>query len=264
MLEQYYGVPLLNRRPYTSLTPYGEIVLKFAQETVSKNDELIIKLNATKFLRNSKLKIGIQEDRSSAYITPVIAEIQRVLSKTKLYIFHNNSLQLEEQVRENKIDFAFTINSQDSRGLHIEKVADKKLYLMATNLFAKKNLNIFKHKGQQANIVNINDISNVPLVVINKSREAEIIRKAFEKQQLKFNPKITVNSGIIALDIIRSGNIAMIAPKIPNKSYKNLQLFEIRCNKGSLSEEIDLIYAKKNSTVTNLISHILVTAQKYI
>lgn len=263
-LEKYYGVKLFNRRPHTELTDSGKLVFQFAKHVIEQENDLLRSLNNINSPDIAQLKIGIQEDRASAYIVPVINELRRMLPGTSISIIHKNSLQLEKQVRENKVDFAFTINSSDNKNLHIVKVANKELCLVVSGNFIKNHLQTFIKGQKLVESINIDNLSGMPLVMINKSREATIIQNIFEQKKLHLNQAITINTGSISKDILKSGTVAMIAPKIPNRNYTPLKLFKIYCDGEPLTEEIDVIYSRDDNEFSNIITRMVKIAKKHI
>lgn len=238
-LEEHYGTQLFKRRPKVVLTDDGKKVLSFAKQVVSHDERLVQNLS----LKKENISLGIQEDQSIHFLPYLISEMKSNYPNVQLSLIHDGSERLEKMVENDEIQYATTINTPKRGTLHVEKIIDLNLNFIVSNklLYKYHDLYGFDPKSKQ---ISLEDICEIPIMLI-KGRQAELIKEAFGKANLKPKIAIEVNSGTIARNLLYLGEYGSIIPLLDNRKSPDFSSYEIVTNGQLLSEEIDLIFNKK-------------------
>jgi DNA-binding transcriptional LysR family regulator len=101
-LEGFLGRPLLNRGRTFSLTPDGEIFLRYARQIFALHCEALDRFKEPDL--EGEVRFGLPEDFASVFLSDVLAEFARFHPRILLHIECDLTLNLFERFRQKEFD----------------------------------------------------------------------------------------------------------------------------------------------------------------
>lgn len=249
-LEDYYGTPLLERKPKLKLTHAGQIVLEFAQKLVGKEDELKAIIQDIKSEAAGTLRIGGSPIRIAKSLPAILPSFSEKYPDVTVAIYDKNSKFSEDLILKYELDLAIVMDPKESPLLDTTELIHDPIYLCVDdNLLQKYYPNTYKDiKKRSLTGANVKDFINIPFSLF-KNRLGHEIENCFRENDL--HPKIYSTSTYIQIstNIAAQGSAATFATHIGLVSTfdtipSNLNIFPLLYKKQPLSKRFCLIHHK--------------------
>lgn len=128
-LEEYYQVPLLHRKPTLSLTTAGEFVLGFAEVMNKEDANLKDILSDIEHQERGVLRFGASALRLNLCLPAILPDFSARYPNVELRITDTITSRLTPLVLNGTLDFAVTLNLEDSPKLINHQLMDDQVYL---------------------------------------------------------------------------------------------------------------------------------------
>lgn len=136
-LEEELGVVLFDRTTrYLRLTDDGEVVLKYAMETIAMSRDLQSTLNEGKQLKRGKLSLGLPPVIGSSFFPRMIADFRGEYPGVQLQLVEEGGKVVEQLVREAKLDVGVVVLPVDEEQFEVFPLAERQLSLIVNSSHA--------------------------------------------------------------------------------------------------------------------------------
>ncbi len=106
-LEEELGTPLLERAGHRIVpTAAGEVVYRRGVKLLADRDDLLTELEDMRRLKRGVLRLGLAPVASGPLFAPLFAIYRRRYPGVEIKLFEHGSTELEDGLREGRIDFA--------------------------------------------------------------------------------------------------------------------------------------------------------------
>lgn len=186
-LEDEYKTQFFNRqRNSISLTPDGEIFLKYTHKILSLYEEMETEIVSAKNTFPQKIQFGASSTVAAYVVPKIIAKFMMNFPETSFDIKSANSEQIEDLILDQKLDFGIIEGKNTNRKLQYKKFIRDEIVLV-TNVNNKK----FKQ-----GFVSLENLIKLPMIVReNGSGTKGILFQALQKKGIsKLNSLLTLNS----------------------------------------------------------------------
>lgn len=218
-LEDEYQTAFFNRQKNSiSLTPEGQIFLKYANEILNIFDNMEAELLTTKNLVPREIAFGASSTVAAYVIPKIIAQFQLKFPQTSFDIKSGNSEEIEHDILNQKLDFGIIEGRNTNLKLQYKKFIRDEIVLVtnATNKSLKKDF------------LTLQNLIELPMVNRESgSGTREIITEALRKKGItKLNSAITLNSTEAIKNYLKHSNcfafisISAIAEDLKNNQFK--------------------------------------------
>lgn len=188
-LEEYYGTPLLNRKPGLSLTCAGEFVLEFAQTVNRENTNLKDILSDINHQERGVLRFGASLPRASISLPAILPLFFAKYPNVEIRFTDDISAKLEPMIFNGELDFAVILTEEPDIKLVKHHLMQDQVFLCVS----EKLLN--KHYGDEAEPLkkkaihgaHVEDFIRIPFSLLS-NRLGKKIRACFE--DAKCSPEV--------------------------------------------------------------------------
>ena len=236
-LEGGLGVTLFNRdRKNISLTPAGELFLKYAQKMINLEEEIRTEIKECEEVHGS-LSIRIPETISTYYLPPVLKKFKDCFPHVDFHFDSCSSHGLLEELRSGIINLAFLI-TKEFRDVDLEIYTLIEVPLMMVTY--PKNPTAAK------SCVQLTEIKNEPIFVTSSDcNYFKILEQLFIDQKIKLSTLYRINSiEAIKQNIIAGTGVALLSKIAVHEEISKGSLVELHLEKGPLSANMVMIRLK--------------------
>ena len=219
-LEDEYKIQFFIRQKNSiSLTPEGQIFLKYANQILSVYDEMETEFLSTKNIIPQNIAFGASTTIANYILPKIIANFQMKFPQTSFDIKSANSEQIEDEILNQKLDFGIIEGKNTNRKLHYKKFIKDEIVLITNS----------KNKLIKKDFISLQNLAELPLI----SREIgsgtrEIIIEALKKKGInKMNSAVTLNSTEAIKNYLKHSNhFAFVSISAVSEDLKN-NIFKI-------------------------------------
>ncbi|MCR5825746.1 MAG: LysR family transcriptional regulator [Oscillospiraceae bacterium] len=191
-LENYFGVPLLYRKPKLSLTTAGEFVLAFANVIQQEQTNLTDILSDIEQQERGVVRFGASTLRMNSCMPYILPKFTQRYPKVELRLTDTITSELVPLVEEGKLDFAVVLSGKAEPSLVEHHLMDDHVYLCVADSLLRE------HYGEEAETIkraaahgaNVKDFAKLPFCMLN-NRMGEMVRECFLEAQITPAPYIT-------------------------------------------------------------------------
>ena len=221
-LEEYYGTPLLIRKPRLALTPAGEQVLTFADRLGKDEKNLKNLISDIEEQTKGVINFGASTFRMNACIPDIIGDFSREYPGVELRFTDNFTADLEPKVEDGTLDFAIIIGRAFQNDLKYTPLMDDQIMMCVDDTLLKKHYKDEKESLISAAIkgTDLRAFSKLPFCIQNNLL-GNTIRDCFENVSVKphIYAQCQYNSLSVALGI--SGVAACFTTQMDLASRKD-------------------------------------------
>lgn len=232
-IEQELGVPLFMRSRKTELSPYGKILLPYAQELVKVQDDYIQDFSGASQEVAPQLIVGLSSiqfrERSGQLMESFIQEHpQEVLLKEA-----DNSA-LCQMVADGEIDIAFVRTQPELHRnpelIYVPFCSDPMVAFMPA-----------EHPLANLPSVTIEDLRNEQIIL--RSENSTVYRVYTEKcTQAGFTPRISFASAYVGYDMVRRGEGITLYLSPPSRAKRSQQQLAIVPIRPHIISFVDVVF----------------------
>ncbi|WP_160723286.1 LysR family transcriptional regulator [Bacillus sp. USDA818B3_A] len=249
-LENHFECKLFSRTAKGMiLTNEGEIlfshVTKAMEELMTGEKEL----NRMIKFEIGKLEIGATETALYHYLIPKIEAFRRSHSDIYMNVVGSSTPEIIHMLRNGNVDLAFAVSPiPDAEDLIITKVSDFRDILIAGSAY--NNL--------QNRIVSINEVSELPLVTVEKGTSArEHLDLWFEEQGILLDPEYSVRTSTTVLPFVeRNLAIGIVPSMFALELIQQGRIFQLNVEKVIPPRSI-VMMSKSDSKMSLLCKHFI-------
>ena len=172
-LELQLGTRLFNRKGSTiSITPSGEILLRYAEQIFKLYAQLENELAELGDLRSGHLKIGASTTLAQYVLPRILALFKKTYPSIELQLINGNSEFIEQQIIAEKIDIALVEGISHYPQINYEVFVKDEIVLVART----------KNRFLPKNAIKTNQLVTLPLALREQgSGTLDVIHKAIAK-----------------------------------------------------------------------------------
>lgn len=254
-MEKELGVPLFDRTTRKiSLTKYGNIMLKYAQQIANIQYQYTTELQNQSDQGHSTITIGSIPVMAPYHITDVLMKYKRENKNLTVNLVEGESAQLKDMLRHNKCDLAFV---REDNGSDDE---------FAKIFFAKDHLVAVLpsyHPLAKKSHISLDQLKEEDFLFLQPSSLLNILCHQ-ECQKAGFSPKIayTGQRAENIIDLIEKGMGVSLLMRKPIEYLANSKIALVDIY-PSIETQIK-IYYKKDTPLTNQAKHFISSIQTYI
>lgn len=204
-LETELGVQIVKRgRRFEGFTEEGELVLAWAQRTITEADRLREKLKERDGHVSATLRIGVLGS-TIPLMTTFTVPFQRRFPNTNLRVTIQHAFDIQQGIEDGSLDVAVTYVDKNARSYSRSQF----LYTEEYELLIRRGT---RFSGRTS--VRWEDLKELPLCLLIPSisifgaEESEILKEAMSK-----TPHIVTTAVWMVMDHVRSGSWATVLPK---------------------------------------------------
>lgn len=221
--DEYKSQFFIREKNSISLTPEGQIFLKYANQILALYDEMETELLSTKNIIPRNITFGASTTIATYIIPKIIAQFQIKFPQTSFDIKSANSEQIEADILNQKLDFGIIEGKNTNLKLQYKKFIRDEIVLV-TNA---------KNKNIKRDLISVYDIAELPMIVRESgSGTRNIITDALHKKGInKLNSVLTLNSTEAIKNYLKhSNNFAFISISAVAEDLKNnhLKIIDIK------------------------------------
>lgn len=186
-LEEYFGAPLLYRKPRLALTYAGEFVLDYARQCIKEETNLKDILSDLEHMERGVIHFGASPLRMHS-LTSILPDFSARYPQVELRLTHTVSKELAPMVARGDLDFAILNHEADDPLLLSEKLINDQVYFCIADSLLEA------HFGERADEVRersregvcLRDFADVPVCIFDNFLGKKIQRSLDEA---KFTPR---------------------------------------------------------------------------
>ena len=249
-LEQYYGVQLFHRKPALALTTAGEVVLGFADAILKEHTNLRDILSDLEQQERGVLRFGASTLRLNMCLPAVLPAFTARYPNVSLRITDTVTAQLEPLVLNGSLDFAVTLNGEDSPRLVSHQMIDEQVYLCVADSLLRSCY------GEQAGPLKkkalvgarVEDFARLPFCVFD-NQMGRHVNRCFEEARVVPRAYITTTYTQIATTVCFERLAACFCPQMSLATLRreippDINIFPLRYKNQPLTQRLCLIRLK--------------------
>ena len=238
-LEEYWNVKIFEHAHNRfSLTPEGELIVRYAQRMAALSNNLKQALKNEKEQIHS-LTIGITHTAESSAIIEALAAYTNNLDRLNLKILTNTTDNLYTMLRTYELDFAFVEG----------KIADAAFRYLMLDTDCLVLAVPPTHRLAKQSMISINQLKEEKLILrLPNSNTRNLFTASLETQGLSiddFNVTMEIDSIASIKDLIRRGfGVSILARSACMDEIKKEKLVALSVENLSMMREINIVYLK--------------------
>ena len=185
-LEQYYGTPLLYRKPALALTCAGEFVLGFAQVVEKEERNLKDILSDIEHQERGVVRIGASMARGTMFLPRILPQFHRRYPKVEVRFLEGLSSELEARISGGELDFVIVLSERCGPDLVEHDLLTDQVYLCVPESLLRQHYSeeeIVRIKEESARGANIRSFSRVPFALMT-NRLGKRIWECFQRESI--------------------------------------------------------------------------------
>ena len=249
-LERYYQVQLFHRKPALSLTTAGTFVLEFAEEVLKEHANLKDILADLERQERGILRFGASTLRLGMCLPAVLPDFTARYPHVSLQITDTVTARLEPLVLDGSIDFAITLNEEDSPKLAFRPIMDEQVYLCVADSL------LTSCYGDQAAALKeralggacVEDFAALPFCIFD-NQMGRHVNRCFEEAHMAPRAYITTTYTQIATSICFQRLAACFCPQMSLVTLRreippDINIFPLLYKNRPLTQRLSLIHLK--------------------
>lgn len=184
-LENYFGVPLLYRKPSLSLTTAGEFVLAFANVVGQEHTNLKDILSDIEQQERGVVRFGASTLRMNACLPHILPQFSARYPNVELRLTDTITSKLTPMVIDGQLDFAIVLPDKPDPNLVSHHLMDDHVYLCVAEPLLRK------YYGERTDAIkaaaehgaSVRDFAALPFC-LTENRMGEMIRNCFSEERL--------------------------------------------------------------------------------
>lgn len=220
-LEDELGTSLFDRvgkRIY--LSDAGKVFLEYARHALDEVSNGVEQLKEMQHIYSGCVRVGVIYS-SSVVLNACIHKFTKTYPKVQLSIYYSHSiLELVEQMKANKLDFAVTYKPDNVPSqIEVKEFNNPPLCLVA-------------HQSHPVTIrksFSLEDIGNYPLILFPRNiYTRQVIDRMLQRNKVSVTPQLEINSTAVILDMLRTGHWVSIMSKDITRNNSDLRAIPIK------------------------------------
>ena len=221
--DDYKTQFFIRQKNSVSLTPEGQIFLKYANQILALYDEMETEFLNTKNSIPQNITFGASTTIATYIIPKIIAKFQIKFPQSSFDIKSANSEQIEAEILNQKLDFGIIEGKNTNRKLQYKKFIKDEIVLVTNS----------KNKTIKKDLITLQNLTKLPLITREiGSGTRDIITDALQEKGInKLNPVITLNSTEAIKNYLKhSSHFALISISAVSEDLKNnnLKIIDIK------------------------------------
>ncbi len=191
-LENYFGVPLLYRKPTLSLTTAGEFVLAFANIVGQEHTNLRDILSDIEQQERGVVRFGASTLRMNTCLPHILPRFSQRYPNVELRLTDTITSKLVPLVLDSQLDFAIVLSGKPDPKLVERHVMDDLVYLCVADSLLREYYggDAEAIKAASEHGASVRDFVRLPFCLLN-NRMGEMVRDCFAEAQVEPRPYIT-------------------------------------------------------------------------
>lgn len=233
-LEEECGLPLFDRKPHLRLTYAGNQVLSFADSVLEQNRNLANYLADIKAENRGLIRIGSSRLRAEICLSSIFAEYYQSFPDVEFRVILDSADRLEAQVLSGALDIAvISVNEVDPR-LSVHTLYHDKIFLCIPDALLTK---YYGEEAQEKKLrsirgASVQDFLKIPYCFTD-NRMGQIIRPCFDSLNIVPEPRITVPTAQICMDLV-------FKQKLLAGFTNSTNLLYYKNTRGAIPEDINI------------------------
>lgn len=250
-LENYCGTQLMHRKPSLSLTLAGELLLDFAKEVISKQENLRDELIDIKQEEVGILRFGASPMRMNACLPVILPQFSLRYPRVEVLLKSSHSPNLETLIRNGDLDFAIVHSSiPPSDDLSVKVLINEPVYLCVPDELLRH------YYAEEADALKETAVNGADLAVFDRLPFCKLSSLLWPRisecfKEAKVTPHIYATGGdtLIGLSICSKGLAVSFATQTLLVSQKDnlpntLNVFPLYSNGLPVKQSHSLVYRK--------------------
>lgn len=183
-LENYFGVPLLYRKPTLSLTTAGEFVLAFANVVEQEHTNLMDILSDIEQQERGVVRFGASTLRMNTTLPHILPQFTTRYPNVELRLTDTITSKLVPLVLDGQLDFAIVLADRSAPNLVSHHLMDEHVYLCVADSL------LYRYYGEETGALKakaehgafVRDFAKLPFCMLN-NRMGELVRGCFAEAQ---------------------------------------------------------------------------------
>ncbi len=233
-IESGYGVQLFERTKHkVSLTPNGQVFLRFAQEITNRYKDLDFEMNMLSQQHSGEIIIGASTTIAQYVLPKILSGFKKRFPEVRLSLVTGNTSQIETMIADRQIDLGLVEGASSKPDFHYTKLSDDKLVLVT----ASRN---------RIPYINLSELRSLPLILRESgSGTLEVIALELRKYGIEFSDLNILmqlgSSEAIKGYIIESDSYAIVSVAAISKELERGELHVIEISDLNFSREFSFI-----------------------
>lgn len=252
-LEQFYGVPLLERHPHLKLTPAGDMLYNTLRQMKILENSLEGGLQELSRGTNSVLRIGMHSWRARLLLPQILPEFHKLYPTLKIKIYSNVSSELEQMLLDGKLDIVIARADIIDQRIKTIDLLDETLYISINDSLLKEYFPMQYPECKETfkKGINIEDFADVPFILsLESSNSYADVMELFTAHGI--TPKCYIQTNIsemhlgsLSLDYGAGFCPLMMLPLLNFSACEDtLNIFPI--NDGKIKSKFQLAYLQRS------------------
>lgn len=246
-LENYYGTPLLYRKPSLSLTPAGEYVLSSAKTIINEEANLKAILSDIEQQERGILRFGASTLRMNTSLPHILPKFSGRFPKVEIRLTDTISSELTELVLDGELDLALTVLHTLDPRLAADHLMDDQVYLCVADCLLQQYYGdrTAALKACSVDGADLGNFSQLPFCLL-ENRIGEKINECFAEAHVTPRAYITSTYTHISASICFQRLAAAFIPHVCLAEQRqeippDINIFPLLHNGRPLYQEVNLI-----------------------
>lgn len=212
-LEQEYGVTLFERKPHLKLTLAGETMLHALRGVSILEKNMESSLQGIASGHKGEFTVGMSTSRAQVILPRMLMRYQEVFPEVNISFYVNDTVILEQQLLEGKIDLFLGVNTSQNPNFSTMALADDRMQLIISDRLLRQHFGGKDIQEFECG-TDLSKFSKVPFALyyttgaINK-----IISRHLEKYRLQLMTNYHISDCDTHIALCASGLCAALCPK---------------------------------------------------
>lgn len=247
-VEDYYGVPLFERKPLFRLTYAGEICLKNTLSLLKDFEALTNQMAALSGRCMGRLRIGISSHPGKIVLPEIVPEFLQRWPNISLD-FHKNTMAERIQSTLNRdLDVCIGIYSHKDPHLSAEFLFDDRLFMVVSDVLLQQYYPDRFHTLKRAAVhgTDLTEFRELPFMMLHASSYlGNVINEYFSKMKIKPNEVLTAKSLDFIEPLVARNVGAMICGRLRMievvRHFPNLNAFPLLIDSKNFQHHFKLL-----------------------
>lgn len=249
-LEEYFGTPLLYRKPKMKLTLAGEKVLEFSKNIHEQSGNLGRILGDIKQEQQGIIKFGGSSIRLNSCLPHIFPTFVQKYPGVEFQITDSISFGLESLILEGELDCAIVLDHEKNADIISQPLMDDMIYICVTENLLREYYGDDAEKLKKRSVygADLKDFKELPFFMMN-NRIGYEIKSYFDSSGIKYRAYMTGSRIELAMLICFRGIAAGFLPQTKladeiNSIPDNINIFPLFRDGLPMKQSLSLIHHK--------------------
>lgn len=213
-LEEYFGAPLLYRKPRLSLTYAGEFVLDYARQVMKEETNLKDILSDVAHMERGVIRFGASPLRAMV-LSNIMPRFSSSFPNVEIRLVNSISTNLAPMVSRGDLDFAIINHVEDDPNLLSDRLISDQVYFCVKDSLLEKYYGeeVAEIKARSVNGAHVRDFERIPVCLFDNFL-GQKIHRCFEDERVTPRCYMTTSYTQISTTIGLQGLAAFFATRV--------------------------------------------------